>query len=70
MSVYSDPSGIFGDIFPWLKQSPSSLLYVDTSQWFVDKDSDVLTYSITYSDGTPLPGWLWFSKTSGELAAI
>lgn len=37
------------------------------SQWFTDADSDTLTYSISYSDGTTLPSYFNVNQLTGEI---
>ncbi len=49
----------------------NSPVQISTSSFFEDVDvSDVLTYSATLSDGSPLPEWLSLDPVTGEIAGL
>jgi hypothetical protein len=44
------------------------ILDYDTSVWFKEIDTgDSVTYSCTYSDGTPRPGWIGYDTLTGKM---
>ena len=55
--------------FPWvIDDYHENVVFLDSSVWFDDLDAtDVLTYDLTLSDGTPRPDWIGFIRSSGEM---
>ena len=48
----------------------TALNFAFPSTTFTDADSDLLTYSATLDDGTPLPSWLMFDATNRSFSGI
>lgn len=42
---------------------------LEVTQYFKDVDDDVLRYSATLKDGTPLPSWATINEDTGEISA-
>jgi len=43
---------------------------VDSSPWFTDDATDILTYGLTRSDNTERPAWIDFDVINGKMTGF
>ncbi len=60
----------FDKYFPFLNNDDLLSFEVDTSLWFTDDATDILTYGLTRSDNTPRPEWMDYDVVNGKMSGF